>query len=502
MTPENYLKLDDLSEFFKTIGNFWTDFFQDKKLLTSYGQALFDFEKQNQINFEELLASLSRYKIRPYHTELVKKVLLKKSEIENQNTAIPQFGEGYQFRLIPEIQYGVPVLKNWLKWKVPNHLVSVPLIFNQIKNTSYILVNGLDYVLKDGYLYLRENPFDGRFEQIYDYNGNEIVETYAVLWLIHSEWDHELVYNQYGYVTEIYSKNNQNYKNFVNAYYDCLTQGTTQQSFNNLLAAICDIPCTQKQEKIVQIAEDLNHLWIITEQKAYPYHKDSTPRYSVDTLIPAGTFLTNAISLYEFTNGQVPAEEDVDCITLNSGLLGRGFRGGLTFLNQELPTTVTENVNGYTELRFPIQGFADDVEKFWQQVHHRGIQQQKTLAMCLDTREVQNTQPIATFLPETINPFAFLCQNFFRNNVVLVVVYPDLFGKEALGTTYFNVFRNLLPPHTTVLFIIKYFFVDETWVFQDTDTSEFFDLLEMEDDFLPGVIEDTIQINNKKVYCV
>src|SRR5690606_17803300 len=115
----------------------------------------------------------------------------------------------------------------------------------------------------------------------------------------------------------------------------------------------------------------------------------------------------------QFQRGQVPAE--LRAVELGRGWLAAGFVGGLTFENKDVPLVV-ESDGVYTRLSWELGGWDQDVRRFFDQLHARGLANPPTLAQLLDRRTNPAGEPTAANLPATINPLAFLVANVLRNH--------------------------------------------------------------------------------------
>jgi hypothetical protein len=158
-------------------------------------------------------------------------------------------------------------------------------------------------------------------------------------------------------------------------------------------------------------------------------------------------------------------------LALDNGFLSSCFYGDLVFENKDVPLHVnTRHRTGYTYVHFDLNGLPADVNKFFEEVHSRGIvlaQQQRneecapphkklgTLAHILDRRKYAETEPGPQHLPATINPLRFLIENVLRNNVFVVRVAVSALGQKHLGLYNIRHLRQLLPPQTAMIVVFE-----------------------------------------------
>jgi len=121
-----------------------------------------------------------------------------------------------------------------------------------------------------------------------------------------------------------------------------------------------------------------------------------------------------------------------------------------------LPTRAPDgNYTSYTRVSFAVGGFPFDVEKFFDEIHTRGVTADSTLAHLLDTRTNQVGEPTAANLPTTINPLQFLAETALRGNTFAVRLVMAAFGSGAAGLENVQFLRKIIPPHTAMLLLIE-----------------------------------------------
>tara|TARA_Y100001938_G_C8100590_1_gene441392 strand:- start:616 stop:2877 length:2262 start_codon:yes stop_codon:yes gene_type:complete len=113
------------------------------------------------------------------------------------------------------------------------------------------------------------------------------------------------------------------------------------------------------------------------------------------------------------------------------------------------------NYTSYTKITFDVGGFPADVEKFFNEIHSRGVTNDKTLAHLLDTRTNKVGEPSADNLPTTINPLEFLAENVLRGNAFVVRLVASAFGPGHAGLEHIQFLRKIIPPHTAMLLLIE-----------------------------------------------
>ena len=164
-----------------------------------------------------------------------------------------------------------------------------------------------------------------------------------------------------------------------------------------------------------------------------------------------------------------PARREITALALDGGYLSACFYGDLVFENRQVPLeVVTDHPLGYTYLSFRLGGFPADAERFFDEIHARGVaaaaaaaqpcvsgRRRGTLAQLLDKRVNPPAEPTAANLPRTINPLQFLVENVLRNNVFVVRILVSTLGQNSLGLYNVRHLRRLLPPQTGMIVVFE-----------------------------------------------
>jgi hypothetical protein len=237
------------------------------------------------------------------------------------------------------------------------------------------------------------------------------------------------------------------------------------------LSAIFDVPLVKSDGEVVEVITlDNAGLLIVTDKHVYRFNADATPAVAVGAVVNTGAHLTGAVKFVDLNRGVAP--DDLKALALDSGYTSGCFYSDLVFENKEVPLRVdTEHPSGYTYVSFPLAGFPNDVRRFFDEMHERGIQQIPTtppecdltgenrrlgtLAHILDRRPERVGEPDAAALPATINPLKFLIANVLRNNAAIVKVRISELGKNHLGLYNIRHVRQLLPPYSALFFFYE-----------------------------------------------
>lgn len=438
-------ELDDPFALIGLVGNFWSDVFTYPEQVRSLLSARASQDKQVTANFNELLDSISRAKIKP----LRKKAwyLLNFDTVDRNKTYvnIPRYGITTAV-YDTEIFYSGSETLSYTAYPLPAKLKNVPLLVNRISASSYVAVNNMDYIVQDGVILFANDPA---------LDSNIIVDDGKFsLWVFGGEWDERDLFYQFGYVISQEQTSGQNYKDFINANYDAMVEGTSSRTLDSLLESFADVSFTKTDGEVVQQIFDFNgKKWVVTDKTVYSFASGSTVLVSVGDSLTKGQPLTDTLRVRDFNLGIVPA--DVSALAISKNFMLAGFYQDLVFENQQYDTTIYTKDDGYTAIEFPVRGNPGDIEAFWEEVHSRGVAAGKTLAMLLDTRTNKVDQPGALALPAKINPLEFLIKYLLRNNFILITMKPSKFGPNRLNLNLTYALRRLVPPHVGTVVLVE-----------------------------------------------
>lgn len=453
-------QLDDKEQILRTLGGFWNDTYQGSDLLAEALQARTTLTKQTFERIQEAIDCRSRLDIPVFRKEYWRGFTLKKS-VAN---AFPDlYGENVTYG--SGTLYGKRSVPFPFFYPIEAELADCKLISNRITSPSVNLINGLDFVIdRDrSVIIFDQNPFENPlFQKTVTETDEEVT-----LWLYKPSIDREYVYQHFGYVVDLWARSSQEYKDFTNDIYDSIVSGTSVGRTIDAITKTTGIPLAKGSEVVEFIGNDNHNLLVLTDKNVYKFVKTANPIVSVGDTVSTDQPLTDSLLYYEFNRGVAPS--DVRGVSLPKDLLSGKYVGELGFSNKQEAVTLEYDVNGRAKMSFTIGGHPFDVEKFWNDVHERGVQADKTLADTLDNRTIRVGEPSASNLPTTINPFEFLVQNFLRYGAFLIKIKASDIMPNAIGLDKLSYVKKLLPPHTTMLLIVEMSSIEGSIVFEEDD---------------------------------
>jgi hypothetical protein len=464
--------LDRANALLAVLGSFWARTYAASDQVRSYTTATAQSVAQSHRNLLEVAAALSRFEVPLYHTESWVPIALRKSEMNAGLVGAARFNDGLVTFDDNKARFDQPIARATYAFPKPEKLVSAAQMFNKLVVPTVALSENVDFYIDEtrSAIVFTADPFERPdFLRRIIYENSQPVDEEITIWAFQGQFDYEYVFNQFAYALGMRLKTSQGFKNLMNAVIDGLVNGgATALDLDLAFSAICGIPLATETETVEVLQRDAHGIFIATDKHVYRFPDDAVPVVAAGDRVRAGSPLVDALTVVPLTDGTVPVS--VSALALDGGYLAACFYADLVFENKELPLEVrTDHPSGYTFVRFPLGGFPADAERFFDELHARGVAAAQfvpdpcdrknrklgTLAHLLDRRAQPSGEPNASHLPATINPLQFIAKNILRNNVFLVRIRAGALGQNRLGLYNMRHLRQLLPPHSAMIVIYE-----------------------------------------------
>jgi len=495
-------ELDQPEALLTYLGSFWSEQYSGRFLLQDIleGQAL--LHRQTQANLRHLQDSLSRETLPLGQRHRWYQIKLRRSECNSAAISALRYGENVTYAGIPsEITqdwlefnpedwfelteddwnelvlsgggspavsnikyYGQLLDRHTYSFPCPLALTAAPLLLtDRIFSPSITLVAGLDYEYDaaNGQLVFYTQPFDdSRISSELVYTGSEVTDTEITLWMFQPVEDRDLPWYHLGYQLGLRQATSENYRRFLQAYWNGLTNGGSEYVIRQLLSAVVDVPIAETDGEVVEdVVTDSRNLLVITSDNVYKLHIDDTATVAIGDVLYRGQTLGEAFQAIDLNRGNVP--DSLFAVTLGKEYLAPGYLDGITFRNADVPLTVTD-VEGIAKVSFEVGGWPLDIAKFWDEVHSRGLAAGQTLADLLDTRTIKEDPPRAGNLPATVNPLEFLAANVLRRHALVIQAKTAYLGPNRLDYALLRMLRHILPSFSSLLLVFRLSGVGDT----------------------------------------
>jgi hypothetical protein len=468
------------------LGSFWYYYFGDRDKLLTHLSGVGHRRDQTYLDYLVAVATISRYDVPVFTTENWYLLVLKQSDRDRVKNIYSQenltYGGGET--------YGAPQTDEFL-FPLPTDdffgsLETMPTIYNRVLYPSKSWSFGADFDVDDErrLIRFREDPFLSDYvakRDVYDESGT-LVDQEIGLWVYKGQWDLDLVYKHWAFAIGLQLESSQGYKDLMNAIWDAYAFGSNMRSLQTAVSAMLGVPFVlEPVEKVEDVVDESDRKLVITDKHAYEFSDASNILVSVGDSLVAGQELSDGVTVVDFA-GNAPDYTQLSAVTLGSQYLSGGYFAALTFenVNVDLEYGGVDN-DGKAVVTFRIQGFPGDVDLFFEKAQEIAKSEgKKTLAELLDLRDGDpQSQPLPVNLPSQINPLQFAINDIMRNHLWLIKIKTSAIDDEAPGLGYLSFFRDIVPPHTSLLIFVE--------ISPDADTM---DLAETGDDETPGVSED------------
>ena len=416
--------LDRSKVLISLLGSFWARTYTGIDQIHSYADATAYTVAQSHRNLLEIVAALSRHDVPLFHEETLTPVVIRKSQLNSAATNTERFDKNKE-SFSGQLLFDRPVFGDLFLFPLPPTFRGANNLFNKITYPTVSLASNIEFAVDTtrNALVFTSNPFDnpGFVRRAVDENG--MLDEEITMWAFCGKFDYEYVFNQFAYALGIHLRTSQNYKDLVNAIFDGLVAGgLTAKALDTAIAAICGVPVVMDQNEVVEVVEyDAAGLLIVTDKNVYKFHEDAVPAVAVGSVVRAGDYLVRGFEINEFFVGNTylrenedpvdrpettkllatniyetiaaendddllvsvasdcPVRKDLAALALDNSFLSTCFFGDLVFENKVVPLVVdAAHPSGYTFVSFELGGFPADVERFFQEVHERGIASAET----------------------------------------------------------------------------------------------------------------------------
>lgn len=431
----------------RLLGDFWTSVYENSDqidgLTRSAGESF-----NSQIRFlGEVIKTSARQQVPVWVRREFLKIHLKKSDGEDSSIL---FGdEGEHFGGTPLRSYGQRAYRS--SWKIDPRIKKIDLVLDDPLSPRVVFVEGIHYEIEEregkNRIYFLTDPFFSEFAD----SATDEEDPQISLWLYGVHYDRRWIDAHWGYLLGFNLPSSQDYRTALNTVFDALTGGSSHKNLVDLLQGLTEVPVARKAETIRSVEEFNNQIHVFTDTESYSFPDSISVTVEAGDDIVPGQLLSDAYRIFELNRGEVP--EWLSAFSIGQDLLAIPIKNDLIFVNQDQEWKGSLDTEGKLKVRFDLGGEEADVERFWEEVHRRGLERDQTLGDLLDQRpEGQITEVSLENLPTSVNPAEFLVQQLFRYNMVLVTLRVGLV--EPVLRPILGSFLRLITPPSKLVWVI------------------------------------------------
>jgi hypothetical protein len=443
-------KLLDLS------GSFWATSYEGESFVQQLLGGVGQLENQAREDLQELIALTAQAQTPLWHRDRWFSLPLRESQANSAETSLWRFDDGSQFDA--GRQFDVPPVLTTTAFPLNAPVQELLVLCDQPERPTKFWFAGQDFVLdasRQAILFY-QNPFADEalsYEEILDPATGEVADRQLAVWGFRAGLEARYLATHWGYIAGLSLASSAAYREILTAIFESYVSGPTERQFVRALAALTGIPLVREdQETVVDVVTETTRLLVITDAHVYEFPRDAVSRVVPGETVRFGQALTDRLEIAGMPAATVLA--GLPAVAVSRDWLQGDYQGELVFVNQTVFWEVSTDDDGRTRLEFPLQGHPQDVQRFWDEVHARGVAQGKTLAQYLDVRTNPGDEPTAASLPTTVNPLTFLFDNFWRYHTILVRYRPSQ-QATGMGLAHGRVLHQLLTPWTALILLAE-----------------------------------------------
>jgi hypothetical protein len=352
------------------------------------------------------------------------------------------------------------------------------VLTNGVMNPSVTLVRGIDFVVRDGIIVFRSDPFDNLLIPQRDvFSPESGVEKEIVLWSLNAQISDPGIENQFGFAAGTVSPASSNYPEITRASLLATSGGPTMAAIDHLVAALVGLPCIHSERETVLSIFSFGAMKIVaTDLGVYKIHPSLSvrPEISEGAVLERGHPLTTGTQIFDSKTNESWWSQ-LDGLVLSEAFLNISLESSIGFPNKDYPVTLSapeQSMDGreWRSARFFIAGRPSDVDLFWNTARTKGLESANPTGNSIYEHLgiiTQSGEP--DFSKEAvINPLEFVASNVFSSGVVVVRIQLTPFFSLEDFFAGSEILQALIPAHLGLIVIID-ISVDEVVLFQRQD---------------------------------
>lgn len=461
--------------FAEFLGSSWNHVYAGRNLAA--GTSAFSAHAILQL-YQKMVEAVNRLGIStidPTVTELVTPVIFRQSSFSTGPDLLTfgggeAFGsqpEGTRFRAGATFQFGGLEQKSGRYYVgVNDNVVSIgPVILNSLISPSLTWVEGVDFVLSDGVVAFKTNPFsDSRIpRRRVASDASPDGEDEIVLWMTNVKTDSGEFQQHYGFAAPKLDPGTPEYFEAVRTCMRIIADGPSLSAVDHLIASLLGLPCVRGATETVMSISTFNGLpLVVTDLNLYLIKEGFSLRQEVvaGAVLECGHPLSDGSEVFDRTS-QREWWLDLDGLQLGEAFFDSRIKSSLGFINTTVPVILgeIEDVEGKIgrSASFYLAGAPADVQKFWDIAKQNGTLLKKPLGNLI---YVKRGAVDAYGRPDfgktvMINPLQFLAEELIKDSVIVVQI------KNSNRLPMKNLFqcapliKNLLPPWLGMIILIN-----------------------------------------------
>lgn len=437
---------DNLPLMADTPGSFWSQYFEDKKVVRGIFKALQLFYRDWEKALLEAEQTLNRNTIPVYTFSRWAPLVLVEAAEGAGDSGLARYGEDYTYG--GALVYGIPVVRDGVyRFPLASDVREIGFLFNRLSLPTFGATAGTDFEVGDGYISLGFDPFARDDLAVRTVAGSRQV----LLWAYATKRDSARLWTHLGYIYGLKRTSSEAYRLFLNAVTDAHVAGPTRQTLMEALSAMSGIPLARATESVLEVLDERDAKAVVTATNVYRIC-DTGYTPAQEEQLTAGEPVLSAFEVYRASDST--AVQAGGGIYLPPGFFNNQVQGSLFFSSDLKDLNYLGVENGLARVSFEVGGSPQDVSVFWATVREREDSAGKSLADWLDTRLNPVSAPLAHHMPSRVRPSDMVAP-FLGAGFLTVLVEAGAMPAARLGFSSSRLLRDALPPRVGVVVLLQ-----------------------------------------------
>jgi hypothetical protein len=436
---------DEPGEFLALLSDYWTRWYQGSGSLQKFCEALARLWSSPAALFQVAIDRTSWDHIPLFEEMECFPILLREDQINTTTVSLDTWDNTDQ-TFDGGLSFDTPSSQTVFYHPLPAGLVGCSLLTNAITSPDKSWSAGIDFGVegRQARFSFHKNPFtEPGWLPIETFDEAGQSSRQLVLWGWKVRWDVRWLQLLLGEVIGVEAPSSEAYRELLLGAMRSTTCGTSAADVRRMVSATVGIPLAEAAETVQAVGTDRHGTFLATETRIYRIPSSAALTVGVGDVLQEGQAICTALRIDDLHRGQLPP--GLAALSIGEELLPWKDGGPLSFDNKTVPVTETLTAAG-PRVEFPLGGFPEQVARFWDTVHERGVASGRLLSSYLDPLQ-RNPAPAGSS-PATVNPLQFLVENLLRGPVAVCQLQLDQLTTEQSSSrlAWLAALADTLPP--------------------------------------------------------
>ena len=460
------------------LGSFWSSLFDEGALGESIGFASAEMLCELYLDTIDVINSSSIDSTPVFNRKNVYPLVISESQLDNYSEK-PIYGENGNYGRQLEtskyesgayLQYGeISRLNANYVYPVSDKISKIGgVALNRLFNPSVTLINGSDYIFKDGKVFFKKNPFENVLvpkRAIQDQATGDI-DREIVIWFCDVDEDDFKLYNKYGFIFTNIKKSSEQYKKIIQKLFNVLSSGSSSDSLRSYLSVIAGSPVViETQETVQEISDGPEGKLVITDKNIYVVDSDIniSSEIEVGKIVKSGTPIADIVEIYNtkkdgWWNNLAAMPMKIGNTSNTSGFISFPNKYEKGEYGTELSSSQYSK-----PLYFKLIGEEKYVKEFWDNLNKKSKKAKINWGHKL-FQKYSITKADSDFLSKKdifLNPAEIFCQDLFKDNILPIKIKLNKVKNYKIFFSTIDPIELITPVNCILMLFLEVGLIDE-----------------------------------------